>query len=86
MSQRPMSDTRETPAKVVDAKGEYCPKPIIEIARAIKEVELGDLVLLLATDPGVHSDIPAWCKAMGHELVRIGDSGSVVEALVRRAK
>ncbi|MFW5878389.1 MAG: sulfurtransferase TusA family protein [Myxococcota bacterium] len=73
-------------ARVVDVMGEFCPRPVMEIARAIKEIELGEVVLLLATDPGVRLDMPAWCKAMGHELVSIAPAGEAVEVRVRRLK
>ena len=74
------------PAVVVDVRGEYCPKPIIETARAIKSVEVGEVVLVVGTDKGIHSDMPAWCKATGHELVALHEENDVIEARVRRTR
>jgi len=46
-----------------------CPRPIIEIARRITEVPLGDVVELLADDPAAGPDLAAWCRMRGQTLV-----------------
>jgi len=71
--------------EVVDVRGEFCPKPIIETAKAVKRVEVGEIVLVLSTDRGVESDMPAWCKATGHELLGLATEGEVIQARVRRS-
>lgn len=53
----------------VDAKGQSCPGPLVELARALKQAERGDLLELLATDPGSKSDVPSWATISGNELV-----------------
>ena len=70
---------------VVDTCGKFCPVPILEVARAIQEVQPGQTVLILATDPGVESDMAAWCRATRHELVSLTREGKVYRVLVRRA-
>ena len=47
-------------AKTVDARGLSCPMPIVKTAQAIKTVASGDLVEVLATDPGSTKDFAAW--------------------------
>ena len=42
----------ETPAQVLDCKGLQCPMPVIKTAQAIKNIEPGQVLELLATDPG----------------------------------
>jgi tRNA 2-thiouridine synthesizing protein A len=49
--------------------GEKCPQPIIELARRIGQVEVGELVELLADDPAAEPDLAAWCRMRGHELM-----------------
>ncbi|RMG11101.1 MAG: sulfurtransferase TusA family protein [Deltaproteobacteria bacterium] len=75
----------ERPARVVDVQGEFCPRPIIETARAVKAVEVGQVVLVLGTDKGIHSDMPAWCRATGHELIDLQEREGIIEVRVRRA-
>jgi tRNA 2-thiouridine synthesizing protein A len=53
----------------VDCRGMKCPRPIIEIARRIGEVPLGDVVELLADDPAAGPDLAAWCRMRGQTLV-----------------
>ena len=60
-----MTDAKLT----LDCLGLKCPQPIIEMARRIGEVEVGELVELLADDPAAGPDLAAWCRMCGHELV-----------------
>jgi tRNA 2-thiouridine synthesizing protein A len=57
------------PSLTLDCLGMKCPQPIIVLARRIGEVEVGDLVELLADDPAAGPDVAAWCRMRAHELV-----------------
>lgn len=50
------------PALVMDERGVLCPLPIIHLAQQIGDVEIGEVIELLADDPAAASDIPAWCS------------------------
>ncbi len=56
-------------ALTLDLKGLLCPLPVVKLSKAIKEVDVGQIVEATATDPGVLADIPAWCKSTGNELI-----------------
>lgn len=58
-----------TSALTIDCLGLACPRPIIELARRIGEVELGASVELLADDPAAHADLVAWCRMRGQSLI-----------------
>jgi tRNA 2-thiouridine synthesizing protein A len=53
----------------VDASGLSCPMPILKAAQAIKGVQTGDLVEVVATDPGSVKDFEAWARSTGNALV-----------------
>ncbi len=53
----------------IDARGRSCPGPLVSLARALKEATSGDLLELLATDPGSKSDVPSWAEISGNELL-----------------
>jgi tRNA 2-thiouridine synthesizing protein A len=53
----------------LDCLGQKCPQPIIQLARQIGQVEIGNLVELLSDDPAAGPDLAAWCRMRGHELV-----------------
>lgn len=78
--------TFETPTQVLDCKGLQCPLPVIKTAQAIKTIELGQVLELLATDPGVEPDMKAWSSRTGNELLSIEEDGGVFHVLLRRAK
>lgn len=75
----------EVPAKVVDCTGLNCPLPVIKTAQAMKELEAGQLLELIATDPGVDPDMHAWSSRTGNELVSIRNDGGTFHVLIRRA-
>ena len=68
----------------VDARGLACPMPIIRTARAIAEMESGELLEVLATDPGSTKDFVAWARTTGHELVEQSVEAGVFRFLLRR--
>ena len=71
-------------ARTVDARGLSCPLPIVKTALAIRELASGDLVEVLATDPGSTKDFTAWSKTTGHELVSSSVDGKVFRYVVRK--
>jgi tRNA 2-thiouridine synthesizing protein A len=52
----------------LDCTGQLCPLPVLELARHIGDVEVGDEIVVIADDPAAATDIPAWCRMRGHEF------------------
>ena len=75
-----------TPAvdKVLDCAGMSCPLPVLKTAQAIKELVPGQVLEILATDPGVEPDMRAWTSRTGNELVSIYKQDDVFHVLIRR--
>ena len=76
----------DTPKLSLDFKGLLCPMPVVKMAQAIKQVQVGELVEAVATDPGVMADIPAWARSTGHELVSLEKQDKVFRFVVKRVK
>lgn len=74
---------RPLPDRIVDARGTYCPVPIIETAKAVQELGPGQVVLVLATDPGIETDMPFWCTSTRHHFLGIDREGDDFRAWVR---
>lgn len=55
----------------IDARGSFCPGPMMELIRVIKSALVGDVVAVLSTDKGSQRDIPKWVEKSKHELVGI---------------
>ena len=68
----------------VDAKGLACPMPIVRTAQAIATLSSGELLEVLATDPGSTKDFVAWSRTTGHTLVEQDEEGGVFRFLLRR--
>lgn len=59
--------------KELDARRLLCPMPVIRTQDAVAELKAGDHLKVIATDPGVKNDIPAWCRINGHTILSIED-------------
>lgn len=73
-----------TADKTLDCTGLLCPVPIIKISKAIKEVQPGQTILMLATDPGSKPDMEAWQRRTGNSLLQVEQEGKLYKFLVRR--
>jgi len=52
---------------ILDCRGRRCPQPILDLARHIGDVGVGELITVEADDPAARPDIAAWCRMRGHE-------------------
>ena len=73
-------------AKTLDAKGLNCPLPILRTKKAIAEIEIGEILEVLSTDPGSVSDFQAWAKSTSHELVDSSEKDGVYRYLIKKTK
>jgi tRNA 2-thiouridine synthesizing protein A len=76
--------TDPTVATIVDARGQSCPGPLVALARALKDAASGDLLELLATDPGSKSDVPSWATISGNELIESTEASGQFRYLIRK--
>lgn len=51
-----------------------CGELLILLMKRMKELQPGQVLLAITTDPGAVEDLPAWCRLQGHELLRMGDA------------
>ena len=71
--------------QTLDVRGVSCPMPIVRTAQAIKTLNAGDTLEVLATDRGAVTDVPSWCTTTGNELVEQSEDGGVFRFVVRKA-
>ncbi|MDR9435381.1 MAG: sulfurtransferase TusA family protein [Thiohalophilus sp.] len=57
----------------LDTSGKCCPMPIVETNVAMKKINSGEVLEIVATDPGTLTDIPSWCERTGHTLMESGE-------------
>lgn len=61
-------------ASTVDAVGLFCPMPVVKLRVEMDKIELNQVVELLADDPGVLEDLPAWCNETNNRLLSIKEN------------
>ncbi len=71
---------------VVDARGSYCPGPLMELIKAIKKASVGQVIAVYSSDSGSKKDIPLWVEKAGHELIAVNDKGDYTEFIVRKKR
>jgi TusA-related sulfurtransferase len=70
--------------KVMDLKGLPCPMPILKVTKGIKEIEIGQVIEVLSTDPGSINDFPSWARTRGHEILKTDQNGEVTKFYIKR--
>ena len=78
----------ETPpvARVIDARGSYCPGPLMELIRAIREGQVGEILAVYSSDRGSRTDIPKWVEKAGHRLVGLETRSGYDEIIVEKLR
>ena len=66
-----MTDTAISITRTVDARGSFCPGPLMELIRAIRECQVGDVIAVYSSDKGSKIDIPKWIEKAGHGLIAV---------------
>ena len=61
--------------KELDAKGLSCPLPVLRTKKALNELESGQVLKILATDPGSVNDMQAFSRQTGHALLSSSEEG-----------
>jgi tRNA 2-thiouridine synthesizing protein A len=75
-----------TQRTTIDARGAFCPGPLMELIANLKLIEIGDEIEVLSTDKGSAMDIPAWIEKVKHETVSIEQQDDVWHIIVRKMK
>lgn len=57
------------PDKTLDCTGQLCPLPVVKTNKALKDMQVGQLLEMVATDPGAMPDMEAWARQTRHELL-----------------
>lgn len=75
-----------TPDQTLDCSGMACPMPILKTKKAVDSLQMGQILKMIATDPGSTSDMEAWTKKTGHELVAAEQEGGKFIFFIKRMK
>ena len=70
--------------KVMDLKGLPCPMPVVKVSKGIKEVEMGQVIEAISSDPGSLADFPAWAKTSGNEILETVQEDGLIKFYIKR--
>jgi tRNA 2-thiouridine synthesizing protein A len=81
-----MTDILTSPGatRTVDARGSFCPGPLMELIRAIRESAPGQIIAVYSSDSGSRTDIPKWVAKAGHRLVEVATRDGYDEIIVEK--
>lgn len=69
----------------LDTKGLNCPIPILKAKKRIKDLQTGDTLEVLSTDPGSVRDFEAFCRATGNPLLESGEETGVLRFVIEKS-
>ncbi len=72
--------------QVLDCSGLLCPLPVVKTSKAIRELQVGQILKMIATDPGAPPDMEAWSRQTGNELLLSTQEGGKFVFYIRRTK
>lgn len=72
--------------KVIDARGSFCPGPLMELIRAVKAAAVGETITVLSTDSGSKRDIPLWAQKAGQEFIGVTPKEGYEEVVIKKIK
>lgn len=70
--------------RVIDARGSFCPGPLMELIRAIRESEVGTVISVRSSDSGSRIDIPKWIEKAGHRLIGVSPAEGFDEIVIQK--
>lgn len=81
-----MTETLTAPSRTrtIDARGSYCPGPLMELIRGIRESRPGEILALYSSDAGSRVDIPKWIEKAGHRLISVNRRDGYDEIVVEK--
>ena len=72
--------------EMIDARGAFCPGPLMELIAGLKLIEIGDEIEVLSSDRGTVNDVPEWVAKVGHEMAGTVEHDGYWSVVVRKAK
>ena len=72
--------------QVLDTSGLSCPLPVLKSKKALKTLNVGDVLKIISTDAGSKKDIASWCRVTGQELLASEEDGDSYIYYVKRLK
>ncbi|MEX2365300.1 MAG: sulfurtransferase TusA [Pseudohongiellaceae bacterium] len=74
-----------TTEHLVDARVLFCPEPVMLLHKKMREIQNGEVLLMIATDPSTSRDVPKFCHFLGHELIKSSEDDKLFRYSIRKS-
>ncbi len=68
----------------IDCTGLFCPMPIVRTKQEMAGMKPGEILEIVADDPGFEKDLPAWCSLSGEKFLEMEKEGSLYRGYVEK--
>lgn len=75
-----------TITKEADARGSFCPGPLMEFIRIVRAARVGDVLAVISSDEGSKKDIPAWIEKAKQEFIGVEEIEGATRFICRKIK
>ena len=72
--------------KILDARGLFCPSPVMQTNVELSKMQIGEILTVLADDPAAEDDISDWARRLGHEIVKMEKNGNEIRFEIKKVK
>jgi len=72
--------------KTLDARGLFCPSPVMQTNVELSKMQIGEILTVLADDPAAEDDITELCHKRGHELLELKKNDKDLEFTIKKIK
>lgn len=72
--------------ETLDCVGLYCPMPIVNTVKKMKELKKGQVLEVLSDDEGIKEDMPSWCRTTGNEFLDIQEEDGIYRVFVKKSE
>ena len=72
--------------KILDARGLFCPSPVMQTNVELSKMQVGEILTVLADDPAAEDDISNWARRLGHEVVKMEKNGNEIRFEIKKVK
>ena len=76
----------ESPEKILDATGLFCPEPVFRTKIELEKMQVGQVITVSADDPAAEDDISRWVTRNGHELLNLSKDGSTITFQIKKVR
>lgn len=80
-----MNDSDHNTEHLLDARGLFCPEPVMMLHKKIRDIAEGEVLVMIATDPSTTRDVPKFCHFLGHELVSSSEDDKLYRYTIRKS-